>query len=177
MVLDFLAQGGKALRPFLPVPMCSDFSGAQRVQGVFIPAFIKEAARGCADSERMIERIAADAVVLVHLAFILFVLLGGVAVLVRTWMAMLHLPAVAWGACMELLHLRCPLTDLENSLRHAAGESGYPGGFVERYILPVIYPAGLTDAIQLWLGAVVISLNLLVYGLVLWRGLKRRTAF
>lgn len=125
----------------------------------------------------MIERIAADAVVLVHLAFILFVLLGGLAVLMRTWMAMLHLPAVGWGACVELLHLRCPLTDLENSLRHAAGESGYPGGFVERYILPVIYPAGLTDAIQLWLGAVVISLNLLVYGLVLWRGLKRRTAF
>lgn len=125
----------------------------------------------------MIERIAADAVVLVHLAFILFVLLGGLAVLARNWMAMLHLPAVAWGACVELLHLRCPLTDLENSLRHAAGESGYPGGFVERYILPVIYPVGLTDAIQLWLGAVVISLNLLVYGLVLWCALRRRTAF
>nr|WP_240921135.1 DUF2784 domain-containing protein [Pseudomonas otitidis] len=106
---------------------------------VFSIQLLSRGGVGRADGERMIERIAADAVVLVH--------------------------------------LRCPLTDLENSLRHAAGESGYPGGFVERYILPVIYPAGLTDAIQLWLGAVVICLNLPVYGLVLWRVLRRRVAF
>ncbi|NQD95711.1 DUF2784 domain-containing protein [Pseudomonas sp. CrR25] len=120
----------------------------------------------------MLLRIAADAVLLVHLGFIAFVLLGGMLVLRWRWFAWLHLPAAVWGVVVELLHWQCPLTPLENSLRHAAGQAGYRGGFVEHYLLPIIYPAGLTPLIQLWLGAFVLLLNGLIYGMV-WRRLRR----
>ncbi|MGL4318823.1 MAG: DUF2784 domain-containing protein [Pseudomonas sp.] len=122
----------------------------------------------------MIWRLAADAVVLVHLAFILFVLFGGLLVLRWRWLALLHLPAAAWGVAVELLHLYCPLTPLENSLRRAAGEVGYPGGFVEHYLIPLIYPAGLTPQIQLGLGALVLVINLAVYICLLVGWLRRR---
>ncbi|WP_337056248.1 DUF2784 domain-containing protein [Pseudomonas sp. USHLN015] len=121
----------------------------------------------------MLYRIAADAVVLFHMGFILFVLLGGLLVLRWPKVALLHLPAVCWGVTVEWLHLICPLTPLENSLRRAAGEQGYQGGFIEHHVLPVIYPAGLTPGIQLWLGGIVVGLNLLVYGLLLARVLRR----
>ena len=116
----------------------------------------------------MILRIAADAVVLLHLGFILFVLFG--ALLVWRWprLAWVHLPAVTWGAAVELLQLYCPLTPLENLLRQAAGQQGYSGGFVEQYLIPLIYPAGLTAQTQLWLGALVLLVNLPIYlGLLL----------
>ncbi len=116
----------------------------------------------------MIWRLAADAVVLVHLAFILFVLFGGLLVLRWRWLALLHLPAAAWGVAVELLHLYCPLTPLENSLRQAAGQVGYQGGFVEHYLIPLIYPAGLTPQIQLGLGALVLVINLAVYARLVW---------
>ncbi|QEY61652.1 DUF2784 domain-containing protein [Metapseudomonas lalkuanensis] len=119
-------------------------------------------------------RIAADAVLLLHLAFILFVVLGGVLVLKWPRLALLHLPAVAWGATVELLHLICPLTPLENHLRRVAGEEGYSGGFVEHYLGPLIYPAGLTPGIQLWLGALVLLINLVPYGLLARRLMRRR---
>ncbi|UUY06602.1 DUF2784 domain-containing protein [Pseudomonas sp. J452] len=121
----------------------------------------------------MILRIAADGVVLLHLGFILFVLFG--ALLVWRWprLAWLHLPAVAWGAAVELLHLYCPLTPLENLLRQAAGQQGYSGGFVEQYLIPLIYPAGLTPQLQLWLGALVLLVNLPIYLWLLLRGLRR----
>ncbi|WCD78969.1 DUF2784 domain-containing protein [Pseudomonas sp. TUM22785] len=121
----------------------------------------------------MLYRIAADAVVLFHLGFILFVLLGGLLVLRWPKLALLHLPAACWGVAVEWLHLICPLTPLENSLRRAAGEQGYEGGFIEHHVLPVIYPAGLTPGIQLWLGGIVVGLNLLVYGVLLVRLLRR----
>ena len=111
----------------------------------------------------MFLRLAADAVVLLHLGFIVFVLLGALLVLRWPRLAYLHLPAVAWGAAVELLHLYCPLTPLENQLRHAAGQAGYSGGFVEHYLIPLIYPAGLTPGIQLWLGGVVLLINLPIY--------------
>ena len=116
----------------------------------------------------MILRIAADGVVLLHLGFILFVLFG--ALLVWCWprLAWVHLPAVAWGAAVELLHLYCPLTPLENLLRQAAGQQGYSGGFVEQYLIPLIYLAGLAAQAQLWLGALVLLVNLPIYlGLLL----------
>lgn len=113
------------------------------------------------------------AVVLVHLLFIVFVLLGGLLVVRWHGVAWLHLPAVAWGVVVEVLHLQCPLTPLENSLRRAAGEAGYSGGFIEHYLLAIIYPAGLTPQIQLWLGAVVVLVNALVYGVVICRSLRR----
>ncbi|MBM7059685.1 DUF2784 domain-containing protein [Pseudomonas sp. UL073] len=116
-------------------------------------------------------RLLADGVVLVHGLFILFVLAGGLLVLRWRRLAWLHLPAVAWGMLVELMHWRCPLTPLENRLRLAAGEAGYPGGFVEQYLIPLIYPAGLTVQIQLWLGLVVVLVNAAVYLFVLrrWR--------
>lgn len=113
------------------------------------------------------------AVVLVHLLFIVFVLLGGLLVVRWHGLVWLHLPAVAWGVVVEVLHLQCPLTPLENSLRRAAGEAGYSGGFIEHYLLAIIYPAGLTPQIQLWLGAVVMLVNALVYGVVICRSLRR----
>jgi hypothetical protein len=122
----------------------------------------------------MTYRIAADAVLLLHLAFILFVVVGGLLVLQWPRLALLHLPAVVWGVTVEFLHLICPLTPLENRLRLAAGEQGYDGGFIEHYLVPLIYPAGLTPGIQLWLGTLVLLLNLVPYGLLLNRLLRSR---
>ncbi len=121
----------------------------------------------------MIYRVAADAVVFFHLAFILFVLFGGLLVLRWPWAAVLHVPAMVWGAAVEFLHLYCPLTPLENALRSRAGVQGYDGGFVEHYIIPLIYPAALTPQIQLWLGGIVVLVNASVYGVLLVRGAHR----
>lgn len=110
----------------------------------------------------------ADLVVAVHFAFIAFAVAGGALVLCRPRLAWLHLPAVLWGAAVVAFGWICPLTPLENRLRAAAGEAGYAGGFVERYLLPLIYPPGLTRELQILLGAGLLLLNLGVY-LRLWR--------
>ena len=117
----------------------------------------------------MLWRMAADALVLVHLGFILFVLLGGLLALRWPRLIWLHLPAVAWGIVVECLHLGCPLTPWENQLRRMAGQAGYDGGFIEHYLIPLIYPAGLTPQIQIGLGAIVVLLNLAVYTWLIWR--------
>lgn len=122
----------------------------------------------------MMLSFAADAVLLFHLLFIVFAVLGGLLLLRWSWLIWLHLPAAVWGVTVEVMHLQCPLTPLENSLRRAAGEAGYEGGFIEHYLIPIIYPAGLTPQIQLWLGGVVLVVNVLVYGVVVWRALRRR---
>ncbi|HMN65130.1 MAG TPA: DUF2784 domain-containing protein [Burkholderiaceae bacterium] len=114
-------------------------------------------------------RLAADAVVLLHLAFIAFAMLGGVLVAWRTRIAWLHLPAAAWGAWIEFSGAICPLTPLENHLRRMAGASGYAGGFVERYLIPIVYPAGLTAQAQQWLGVLVVVVNLAIYLVVAGR--------
>jgi hypothetical protein len=121
----------------------------------------------------MIHRVAADAVLLLHLGFILFVLLGGALALRWRWAPLLHLPAVAWGVYIELSGGLCPLTPLENRLRIAAGEAGYTGGFIEHYLVPLIYPAGLTQDVQYVLAAIVVGVNALAYGWV-WRRRRRR---
>ncbi|HBP1362297.1 DUF2784 domain-containing protein [Pseudomonas aeruginosa] len=118
-------------------------------------------------------RLAADALVWLHLGFILFVLCGGLLLLRWPRLAWLHLPAVVWGCAVEFLGLPCPLTPWENRLRHAAGDAGYDGGFVEHYLLPLIYPAGLTPATQWMLGSIVLLFNLVVYLYLLRR--RRRT--
>lgn len=117
----------------------------------------------------MFWRIAADALVLLHLVFILFVLLGGLLLLRWPRLLCLHLPAVAWGIVVECLHLGCPLTPWENNLRRMAGQAGYEDGFIEHYLIPLIYPAGLTPQIQLWLGSIVLLVNLSVYACLIWR--------
>ena len=120
----------------------------------------------------MIHRLAADGVLLLHLGFILFVLLGGVLAVRWRWAPLLHLPAAAWGVYIELSGGLCPLTPLENRLRIAAGEAGYSGGFIENYLLALIYPAGLTQDVQYVLAAIVVGVNALAYGWV-WRRRRR----
>ncbi|NQD53943.1 DUF2784 domain-containing protein [Pseudomonas sp. CM25] len=111
----------------------------------------------------MLYRLAADSLVLLHLAFILLVLFGGLLVLRWRPTLLLHLPALAWGLAVECLQLGCPLTRWENRMREAAGDAGYEGGFVEHYVWPLIYPTGLTPQIQLLMGGFVLLLNLGIY--------------
>ena len=111
----------------------------------------------------MIDRLLADAVVLLHLLFIAFALAGGALVLWRPRIAWLHLPAVAWAAYVEFSATICPLTPLENALRRRAGAAGYDGGFIEHYVIPVIYPAGLTPSIQVAIGGLVVAVNVAFY--------------
>jgi hypothetical protein len=106
----------------------------------------------------------ADLVVLIHFAFVTFVVLGGLLVLRWPRLAYVHLPVVVYGALIELVGWICPLTPLEKRLRENAGLAGYEGGFVEHYILPVLYPSGLTRGVQLVLGLLVVALNLVFYG-------------
>jgi Protein of Unknown function (DUF2784) len=116
----------------------------------------------------MLYRHLADLVVLVHFAFVLFVVLGGLLALRWPRAAWFHLPAALWGAGIEFAAGICPLTPLENDLRRLGGEAGYSGGFVEHYVLPALYPAGLTHGVQLVLGTFVVVLNVVVYTVV-WR--------
>ena len=113
-------------------------------------------------------RLLADGVVLFHFGFVLFVVLGGFLALRWPAVRWVHLPAAAWGAWIELSGGICPLTPLEQALRRRAGEPVYAGDFVGQYILPVLYPLGLTRQIQIVLGAVVVGVNLAVYWWV-WR--------
>jgi hypothetical protein len=124
----------------------------------------------------MAYRILADLLVTVHLAFVLFVVLGGLLVLWRRRIAFFHLPAAVWGVLIELGGWICPLTPLEVRFRILGGRAGYSGGFVEHYIIPIIYPAGLTRGQQMWMGVLVGFLNLVVYGVVLWGITKERRA-
>jgi hypothetical protein len=123
----------------------------------------------------MLARLGADLVVAIHFAFILFVVGGGLLVLRYPRLAWVHVPAAAWGAGIELVGGICPLTPLENALRRAAGEAGYHGGFIEHYLLPLIYPAGLTPAVGLVLGLGVLLVNGALYAL-LWRRRRRGRA-
>lgn len=120
--------------------------------------------------------LAADTLVVLHLGFVLFVLLGGVLVYRWPRWAWVHVPAFAWGAMIEFNNWICPLTPLEQRLRMAAGGDGYSGGFVEHYLLPMLYPEGLTREIQLGLGLLVLGVNVLVYGGWLWRMRRKREA-
>jgi hypothetical protein len=117
----------------------------------------------------MIFRLAAEAVLLAHLAFIVFALLGAVLAVWWRRIVIVHLPAAAWGAWVEISGRFCPLTLLENYLRIKAGQSGYAESFIEHYLLAIIYPAGLTRDIQFALAAAVIAVNLAIYGWLLVR--------
>lgn len=123
----------------------------------------------------MIYRALADLVLVVHLTFVLFVVLGGLPVLRWPRLAWLHVPAAIWGVLIEYTGWICPLTPLENSFRARGGEAGYTGGFIEHYIQPVLYPAGLTRGTQIVLGSLALLVNLTAYGVVIARR-KRRVA-
>jgi hypothetical protein len=116
----------------------------------------------------------ADTLVVLHLLFVVFVVLGGLLVLRWPWLAWAHVPAAVWGAAIELTGGVCPLTPLEQELRRRAGEASYQGDFVGHHLLPVLYPAGLTRTAQVGLAALVIGVNLAIYAVVLRR--RRSTA-
>jgi hypothetical protein len=122
---------------------------------------------------KMFYRLLADCVVLVHVAFVAFVVLGGF--LTWRWRGVLwvHVPCALWGIAIEFGGWVCPLTPLENALSARAGLEGYAGGFVEHYIIPVLYPAGLTRPSQAVLGTLVVLVNLVVYGVLVRRALGR----
>lgn len=124
----------------------------------------------------MLYSVLADAVLIVHLAFVIFVVLGAVLVLRWPRWAWLHLPAALWGAFIEFSGRICPLTPLENSLRIQGGEAGYSGGFIDHYITALIYPGGLTRPMQVLLGILVISLNVAFYALAVRRWRRSRAA-
>lgn len=122
----------------------------------------------------MIYRLIADLVVFIHLLFILFAVLGGLLVLKYHRCALLHLPAFVWAVLIALFGWVCPLTPLENWLRELGGVLGYETSFIEHYLLPVIYPGQLTRRIQICLGLLVLSINLVIYGWFTCHTLKNK---
>lgn len=120
----------------------------------------------------MVARIAADVLVVLHLGFIVFVVAGGLLVLRWPRLAWLHLPAALWGVLIEFAGWVCPLTPLENQLRRSAGEEGYAGSFIQHYVMPVVYPAGLDRDAQLVLGGLVLAVNLSIYAALIARRAK-----
>lgn len=121
----------------------------------------------------MFAAIAADLVVLLHFAFIAFVVLGGLLAFRFPALVYAHIPAVVWGALIEFWGGICPLTPLENWLRRRGGSDGYAGGFIDHYLVPLIYPSGLTRDYQLALGLFVVAINAVVYGALLLRRRSR----
>ena len=121
----------------------------------------------------MLYRLLADAVAVVHCAFVVFVVAGGLLALRWPRVLWVHAPAAVWGALIEFAGWICPLTPLENELRRRGGEAGYAGGFIERYLLPVIYPAQLTRTTPMVLGALVLAVNVAVYAVVIRRRERR----
>ncbi|MGH8802200.1 MAG: DUF2784 domain-containing protein [Casimicrobiaceae bacterium] len=114
-------------------------------------------------------RVAAGGILVLHLAFIAFVVLGAALAWRWRWMVWLHLPAAAWGTWVELAGVVCPLTAVENALLAKAGAAGYREGFVAHYLLAAIYPAGLTRDVQYVLAAFVVAVNLALYSRLLRR--------
>jgi hypothetical protein len=117
-------------------------------------------------------QLLANAVVILHLAFVLFVLFGGLLALWKPRTVWLHLPAALWGAAVEFGGWVCPLTPFEQWLRLEGGQPGYRSDFIEEYVLPVLYPAGLTHDLQVVLGALVVVVNMAIYGWLWQRKLK-----
>ena len=122
----------------------------------------------------MVYALLADLVLVLHAIFILFVVFGGVLVFWRRGLVWLHVPGALWGILIEFRGWVCPLTYLENDLIAAAGNSGYTGGFIDHYLVPMVYPSGLTSDTQILLGLAVLFINAIIYTLV-WRNLRTRS--
>jgi hypothetical protein len=121
----------------------------------------------------MIYRLLADVTVVLHFAFVLFVIGGGLLVWRYPRLAWLHVPAALWGALIEFAGWVCPLTPLENWLREQGGQQAYATSFVEHYLTPVLYPASLTREVQWVLGGLVLLVNVILYALILRRRVRR----
>lgn len=116
----------------------------------------------------MFYRVLANLTVLVHVLFILYVVMGGFLTYRARWLAVPHLACVAWGLYIELAPgAICPLTPLENRLLALSGQAGYSDGFIEHYLLPIVYPEGLTRGVQWVLAGLVVVTNAVVYGVAL----------
>jgi hypothetical protein len=122
----------------------------------------------------MVYQTLAELVLMLHLAFVLFVVLGGFLVFRWRRVAWLHVPACMWGTLVELSGWLCPLTPLENWLRQQGGGQIYRTGFIEHYLLPLLYPAILTRGLQIFLGLLVMGTNLGLYGWLFWRQAKKK---
>lgn len=118
-------------------------------------------------------RLLADVVVVVHALFILFVVAGGLLALRWKWMAFVHLPVAVYGVVIELVGFTCPLTPLEKALRRRAGSAGYDGGFVEHYVIPLVYPGEFTTGVKIALAVLIVAVNVAVY-VVVWQRARWR---
>ena len=118
----------------------------------------------------MLFRLLADALVSLHVAFVVFVILGGFLALRWRRIAWMHLPAALWGAIIEFAGWVCPPTPLEHHVRRLAGQGGYAGGFIEHYLIPALYPAAYTPGLRITLGVIVVGLN----GIAYWLYFRRR---
>ena len=117
----------------------------------------------------MLASLLADLTLIIHFLFILFVVFGALLVIKWNRVMWLHIPCVIWGAMIEFYQWICPLTHVELHFRQLAYQTGYTGGFMEHYLIPLIYPPGLTPAIQIGLGIMVLLINLALYGLIAWK--------
>lgn len=125
------------------------------------------------ESVRIFARVAADAVITVHFAFVVFVAVGGFLAWRWRKLIWLHWPMVLWGALIEFVGWTCPLTPLENHFRRLAGLSEYQGSFIEHHVLSLLYPVDYTTGLRVTLGVAVVALNVIAYG-VYFRGWTRR---
>lgn len=120
----------------------------------------------------MLYRLLADLVVLVHLAFVIFAVAGALLLFRWRWLVWAHVPAFVWAALIEFAGWICPLTPLENRLRILSGGAGYRGGFIDHYILQILYPNGLTRGVQVFLGSFVLLVNVGIYSWLVARALR-----
>lgn len=118
--------------------------------------------------------ILADTIVAIHFLFICFAVFGALLSFIRIKWSLLHIPALLWAICIELFGWICPLTPLENRLRQHAAGAGYQTGFIEHYLEPIIYPAGLTRDLQVILGILLLACNVFIYVLVFRRHHKTK---
>jgi len=116
--------------------------------------------------------LAADLTLIIHFAFILFVIFGALLFFITTKIIFIHFPAFIWGSYIELTHSICPLTYLENWFLNKANLTIYSEGFIQNYIVPIVYPADLTKDLQIYLGITLIVVNIIIYGFILNKIIK-----
>ena len=116
--------------------------------------------------------LAADLTLIVHFAFILFVVFGALLFFVSTKIVFIHIPAFIWGSYIELTHSICPLTYLENWFLHKANLTAYSEGFIQNYLMPIVYPMSLTKNLQIYLGIALIVVNIIIY-VIIFNKLKK----
>ena len=117
--------------------------------------------------------LAADLILIVHFVFIIFVVFGALLFFVVKKIVFIHIPALIWGSYIELTHSICPLTYLENWFLHKANLTTYSEGFIQNYLVPIVYPMSLTKDLQIYLGIILIVVNIIIYGLIFDK-LKKR---